>query len=151
MNVSRPVKKLLPRGLLGRSLLIVLVPLVALPIGCGAGGPSTTPPGQVLSKNTTASEVHEMVAHLEGDEHFEARYAARIHRCKSEHSAGEYRAACVRPFAPELRRRFESDQAFISRQFRRVGEGCRKAIERGEPYDPLEDRTLAACEQDIGE
>ena len=92
-----------------------------------------------------------MVAHLEGDEHFEARYEARIRRCRSMHSTAEYRATCVRPFSGELKRRYKSEEAFISRQFRRVGEGCRKAIERGEPYDPLEDRTLAACEQDIGE
>ncbi len=92
-----------------------------------------------------------MVERLEGDERFEARYAARIRRCRAHHSAGEYRAVCVRPSAGELQRRFRTEEAFISRQFRKVGEGCRKAIERGEPYDPLEDRTLAACEHDIGE
>lgn len=92
-----------------------------------------------------------MVARLENDEGFEARYAARARHCRAQHSRREYRAACVRPFAGELRRRYRAEEAFISRQFRKVGKGCRKAIERGEPYDPLEDHTLAACEHDIGE
>lgn len=92
-----------------------------------------------------------MVERLEGDEKFEARYAARVRGCRADRPAQEYRAACVRSFAGELKRRYRSEEAFISRQFRKVGEGCRKAIERGEPYDPLEDRTLAACEHDIGE
>ena len=91
-----------------------------------------------------------MVELLEEDEALKTRYVEERDACGEITPIKEYGRVCAKPWAEKATRRGSVDTALVNELMNEVGSGCRKALEGGNQYIPLDNRKVAACSADVG-
>jgi len=129
--------------------LVALITVVAL-AATGCGGSSAPPTPKEPERVTTAAEVAAMKKRLAEDEELRPRYKQEASECKAVVSEYEWGRQCLEPLAENLARLTVLDDRLADELMHKAGQGCLEALRAGLISDPIEPKTIAACERDIG-
>lgn len=139
------VMKLLGGAMLASFLLVLAA--------CGGGEDDSS--GSVVAAAvpvpaTSAAEVDRLIEALREDDAQAAEDAQVRNECGDVTPIKDYNDECAEPWADKIVVRLAALEAVVNELKGEVGAGCRKALEGGNPYNPLDARKISRCSQDVG-
>jgi hypothetical protein len=130
--------------------LVGLVMSMALLIaGCGWGSDSAPTPKEP-ERVTTTAEVAEMKARFEENQELRPRYKEEREYCEATTSEDEIGKRCVEPLQEKLAKLAVNDEVLANELMLNAGQGCRDALREASVFEPIDEKTIAACKRDIG-
>lgn len=125
--------------------------VLALALAACGGGETESPAAEVSAAPTTsAAEVERLIDALREDEVQKAEDARIRDECGDTTPFKEYDEECAEPWADKIVVRMAALEAVVNELTGDVGMACRKALEGGNPYIPLDARKISKCSQDVG-
>lgn len=106
--------------------------------------------GDASAPTTSAGEVEQLIEALREDEAQAAEDAQVRNECGNVTPTDEYEEECAQPWADKIVVRLAAVEAVVNELKGEVGAGCRKALEGGNPYIPLDALKISKCSQDVG-
>lgn len=130
------------------SVLSVGIALVLT--ACGGGGTESSATEAAAAPATSAAEVERLIDALREDERQKAEDARVRDECGDTTPFKEYNEECAEPWADKIVVRLAALEAVVNELKDDVGIACRKALEGGNPYIPLDAQKISKCSQDVG-
>lgn len=130
------------------SVLSVVLALVLT--ACGGGGTESSATEAAAAPTTSAAEVEQLIDALREDEMQKAEDARVRDECGDTTPLKEYDEECAEPWADKIVVRLAALEAVVNELKGDVGIACRKALEGGNPYIPLDAQKISKCSQDVG-
>lgn len=132
-------------------LLSVICAVLALILAaCGGGGTESPAAEAPAAPTTSAAEVGRLIDALREDEVQKAEDARIRDECGDVTPIKEYREECAEPWAEKIVVRLAALEAVVNELKGDVGMACRKALEGGSQYIPLDAWKISKCSQDVG-
>lgn len=121
---------------------------------CGGGGRDESAVAdtavEAAMSTTSAAEVERLIEALREDEAQRAEDAQVKNECGDVTPFKEYDEECAKPWADKIVVRLAALEAVVNELKGEVGAACRKALEGGNPYIPLDAQKISKCSQDVG-
>jgi hypothetical protein len=132
-------------------LVSVICAALALALAaCGGGGTESPAAEAPAAPSTSAVEVERLIDALREDEAQKAEDARIRDECGDSTPFKEYDEECAEPWADMIVVRLAALEAVVNELKSDVGMACRKALEGGNPYIPLDAQKISKCSQDVG-
>jgi len=131
----------------------ILASLALVLAACGGGGDESSVPdtaAAIPAPTTSATEVDRLIEALREDEVQAAEDARVKSECGDVTPIEDYEIECAEPWADKIVIRLAALEAVVNELKGEVGAGCRKGLEGGNPYIPLDAIKISKCSQDVG-